>query len=95
MAFAIVHFFAGGTQSQYDATIAAVHPAPGRLPEGQLVHAAGPSPGGWSILAVHDSRESWERFRDSVLLPTTQKGIPGGFAGPPQETAIDVVSLVR
>ena len=27
MAYGIVHFFAGGTKEQYDASLAAVHPA--------------------------------------------------------------------
>ena len=46
MAYAIVHHFPGGTQSQYEASIAAVHPADGGLPDGQIFHAAGPSEGG-------------------------------------------------
>jgi hypothetical protein len=32
MAFAIVHYFPGGTKEQYEATIAAVHPG-GRMPQ--------------------------------------------------------------
>jgi hypothetical protein len=64
-----VHFFAGGTQDQYEASIAAVHPGEGRLPDGQTFHAAGASAGGWTILAVHESKASWELFRDSILLP--------------------------
>ncbi len=90
MAFGIVHTFAGGTQEQYEASIAAVHPADGSLPAGQVFHAAGPSEGGWTIIAVHDSKESWERFRDDVLMPRMAQGIEGGFGVPPQETTFDV-----
>ena len=90
MAYGIVHQFAGGTKEQYEASIAAVHPGDGSLPEGQVFHAAGPSEGGWTIVAVHDSRESWERFRDSVLVPRMSQGIEGGFTAPPQETAFEV-----
>src|ERR1035441_6771588 len=54
MAYGVVHRFAGGTQEQYEASIAAVHPEGGGLPEGQLFHAAGPSADGWTIIAVHD-----------------------------------------
>ena len=61
MAYGIVHQFAGGTKEQYEASIAAVHPADGSLPEGQLFHAAGPSQGGWIIVAIHESQEGWER----------------------------------
>lgn len=86
MAFGVVHFFPGGTQEQYDASIAAVHPSDGSLPEGQLFHAAGPSAGGWTIIAVHESQESWLRFRDDTLMPAMIAGIEGGFTSPPEET---------
>ncbi|HWG60664.1 MAG TPA: hypothetical protein VG253_03030 [Streptosporangiaceae bacterium] len=42
------------------------------------------------IVAIHDSRESWERFRDEDLMPAMSRGIPGGFAAPPEETGFDV-----
>ncbi|HEY8720793.1 hypothetical protein [Pengzhenrongella sp.] len=91
--YAVVHFFAGGTAEQYDASIAAVHPGPGILPAGQTFHAAGASDGGWTITAVHESRESWETFRDTILLPRMQQGIEGGFAAPPVETVFEVYNL--
>jgi hypothetical protein len=93
-AFGIIHFFAGGTREQYEASIGAVHPGPGQLPEGQIFHAAGASPGGWTIVAIHDSLESWEKFRDGTLLPRMQAGIEGGFGAPTTETAIDVDTLI-
>lgn len=93
MAYGLVHHFPGGTKEQYEASIAAVHPADGVLPEGQIFHAAGPSAGGWTIIAVHDSKESWERFRDGILLPAFEQGIEGGFTPPPQETVFDVHNL--
>ena len=93
MAHGIVHHFPGGTKENYDASIAAVHPA-GGLPEGQIFHAAGPSAGGWTIIAVHESRQSWESFRDHILMPRMQAGIEGGFPTPPQETEIEIVTLL-
>ena len=90
MAYAIVHYFPSGTKEQYEASIAAVHPSRKSLPKGQIFHAGGPSAGGWTIVAVHDSKESWERFRDGILMPRMQAGIEGGFAAPPHETAFDV-----
>ena len=93
MAYGIVHHFPGGTKEQYDASIAAVHPSDGSLPPGQIFHAAGPSTGGWTILAVHDSQESWESFRDGVLIPQMQQGIDGGFTPPPEETTVDLYTL--
>jgi hypothetical protein len=92
MAYAIVHHFPGGTEEQYEASIAKVHPARDQLPAGQLFHAAGPSDGGWTIMAVHESRESWEAFRDNILMPAFRAGIEGGFTSP-QETAFEVHNL--
>jgi hypothetical protein len=94
MAYGVVHHFAGGTKEQYEASIAAVHPSATELPPGQIFHAAGPSSEGWTIMAVHESQESWETFRDQVLIPRMQAGIEGGFAGPPEETAVDLYKLV-
>ncbi|MGA7305941.1 MAG: hypothetical protein WBW88_13765 [Rhodothermales bacterium] len=93
MAYGIVHFFAGGTKEQYDASLGAVHPDRNTLPEGQIYHAAGSSEGGFTIVAIHESKASWEKFRDNILLPRMAKGIPGGFTAPPQETAFEVENL--
>ncbi len=90
MAYGIVHFFAGGTKEQYDAALAAVHPSGTGLPKGQTFHVAGPSAGGWTVFAIHESRESWERFRDDILMPTFQKGVKGGFTAQPQEQAFEI-----
>lgn len=90
MAYGVVHTFPGGTKDQYEASLAAVHPADGSLPKGQLYHVAGPSADGWTIVAVHDSRESWEQFREEVLMPRLAAGIEGGFNGPPQEMGFDI-----
>jgi len=75
MAYGVVHFFPDGTKE---------------LPEGQIYHAAGPSAGGWTIVAIHESKASWEQFRDNILMPKLQQGVKGGFAGPPQEQAFEI-----
>ena len=92
MTFGVVHHFPGGTRENYEASIAAVHPADG-LPDGQIFHAAGPSADGWTIVAMHESQQSWEAFRDHVLMPRMQAGIEGGFPTPPEETVFDVTTL--
>ena len=92
-AFGIVHRFPGGTKKQYEASIAAVHPSRKRLPKGQIFHAAGPSTGGWTIVAVHVSKKSWVSFRNRVLMPAMKKGIKGGFTKPPKETEFRVHNL--
>jgi hypothetical protein len=91
MAYAIIHHFAGGTQAQYEAVLAAVHPD-GGLPPGQVYHLAGPAEDGWTVVAVHDSRASWEQFRDGTLLPTLSAGVDGGFTGLPQEMSFEVAA---
>jgi len=93
MAFGIVHFFAGGTKEQYDVTLEAVHPKKNILPAGQIYHAAGASPGGWTVVAIHDSRQSWEKFRDEILKPKLSQGIKGGFTALPQEQSFEVYNL--
>jgi hypothetical protein len=90
MAYGVVHHFPGGTKEQYEASIAAVHPSDGSLPDGQTFHVAGPSADGWTVVAVHESQESWERFRNEILMPRMAEGIEGGFTVPPQETAFPV-----
>lgn len=94
MSYGVVHHFPGGTAEQYEASIAAVHPGPDKLPDGQLFHVAGPSEGGWTIMAVHDSQESWESFRDRILMPAMAAGIKGGFENPPEETTFEVHKLM-
>jgi hypothetical protein len=94
MAYGIVHFYPGGTREQYEASMAAVHPGEGQLPDGQIFHAAGSSPGGWTIIAVHDSKESWEQFHHGIARPRRQQGIEGGFATPPEETLIDLYQVM-
>lgn len=93
MAYGIVHFFAGGTKEQYEASIAAVHPNRSTLPKGQVYHAAGPSAGGWTVIAIHDSEASWERFRDDILMPRLKQGVKGGFTSPPQEQVFEVYNM--
>jgi len=89
MAYLLTHFWPGGTEEQYRTMLAKVHP-PAGLPDGQIYHAAGPSDDGWTIVAVHESQDSWERFRDDILMPRMQQGIEGGFASPPEESTFDV-----
>jgi hypothetical protein len=95
MAYGIVHHLPGWTKEQYETSIAAVQPSRHSLPEGRVFHAAGPSAGGWTIIAVHESKQSWERFRDGILMPRMAAGIKGGFTSPSQETSVEVHDLVR
>jgi hypothetical protein len=77
MAYGIIHQFPGATREQYEASIKVLH-LDGGLPAGQLSHFAGPSADGWTVVAIHDSKES------------LMAGIEGGFTVPPQETTFDI-----
>jgi len=90
MAYGVVHFFAGGTKAQYETAIGAVHPGKTALPKGQKFHFAGPTDGGWLVVATFDSKASWESFRDGTLMPAMQKGLPGMFTAPPEERAFEI-----
>jgi hypothetical protein len=94
MAYTVIHKFKGGTKEQYEASLAAVHPKGGGLPEGQIYHIGGPTADGyWTVVVVHESRESWERFRDTILMPKLKEGVKGGFTAQPEETAFEVYNL--
>jgi hypothetical protein len=90
MAYLLHHFWPGGTEQQYRAMLAAVHP-PNGLPEGQTYHVAGPTEGGFLITAVWDSRERCERFIQDTLM--AKMPVEGGFEGRPEERAAEVVNL--
>lgn len=90
MAYGIVHRFAGGTKEQYEAALAKLHPADGSLPEGQTLHIAGATDDGWIVIAVHESAESFQRFREQTLLPGLQELGDAGFPGPPEEINFEV-----
>jgi hypothetical protein len=91
MAFLITHFYEGGTEAQYRAVLDAAHPA-GGLPAGQTLHAAGPCEGGWLITALWDSKDDFDRFVSDTLMPVLGT-VQGGFAGPPEQRATEVVNL--
>jgi hypothetical protein len=89
MTYLLTHFWPGGTEEQYRATLAAVtESAGGRRPE--LLHAAGPTDGGFLVAGVYDSKETADNFvRDSIasIMP-----IEGGLVGPPQERSAEIVN---
>jgi hypothetical protein len=89
MAYLLTHFWPGGTEEEYRKTLAAVTDAAGgQRPE--MLHAAGPTDGGFLITAVYDSKETSDQFvRDAVLsiMP-----IDGGLVGPPEARGAEIVN---
>jgi len=61
----------GGTKEQYDQVNEAIFgqwpPSPDEVPEGLIIHSAGPTDGGWYIYDIWESREAFQRFADGEL----------------------------
>jgi hypothetical protein len=91
MAYLVTHFCPGGTEDQYNKTVAAVHP-PGAPPEGQIYHAAGPAEGGILIASVWDSKAGADHFVQEVLLAAMP--VEGGFEGRPEERSAELMNLM-
>jgi hypothetical protein len=92
MPYVISHYFKGGTKEQYDTVVGVAHPG-GALPAGQTGHAAGPCEGGWLVVAIWDSKDSYDTFLTGTLLPALST-TPGAFAGPPEERAAEVERII-
>jgi hypothetical protein len=90
VAYLLTHFWPGGTDEQYRATLAAVHPSDG-LPSGQTHHAAGPTEGGVLISTVWDSKEAADRFVRETLMP--KMPVEGGLTGAPEERGAEITNL--
>jgi selenophosphate synthase len=89
MAYLLTHFWPGGTEAEYRATVAAATDAAGgTLPES--FHAAGPTDGGYLIAAVYESKDACDRFVQETLMPLMP--IEGGLVGPPQERGAEIVA---
>jgi hypothetical protein len=95
MSYVISHFFPGGTAEQYEAGMIALNGKLGKIPDGQLLHVAGPVPGGFQVIAVQESKESWDRFMSDTFAPIMGKGIPGGFSAPPTELEFQATHVYR
>lgn len=55
----------------------------GVIPEGQILHVAGPVPGGFQVIALQESKESREAFMAECFAPRMREGVAGGFSAPP------------
>jgi hypothetical protein len=85
MAYLLTHFWPAGTEEQYRTSLALItQAAGGRLPE--LIHAAGPTDGGFLVTGIYDSKETADNFvRDSIVSLMPIEG------GPPQERTAEII----
>ena len=58
--------YPGVTEEQYEAAVRGVNFG-GEMPEGGLVHIAGPMEGGWRVIDVWESQEDFDRFHEEHL----------------------------
>ena len=91
MAYLTTNFFEGGTADQYRVVLGAAHPN-GVLPTGQKYHFSGPTEGGWLVVAVWDSKESYDHFMSETLMPALSQ-VSGGFTGIPQRRDVEDVHI--
>ena len=91
MAYGIVHHFPGGTKEQYEAVKNKVHPNNGKdLPKGHTHHYAGPTDDGWVVLAIWDSKDSYDDFMQNSLGPALGELGDKGLPGPPHSHEFEV-----
>jgi hypothetical protein len=72
MAVAVVIDVPDGNQQFYDQIIPTLFPD-GRLPEGWVMHVAGPTETGWRIVNVVPSQGGFEEFARETLGPALQQ----------------------
>ncbi len=81
----------GGNQEIYENVSAKVLSG-GQLPDGCQLHVAGPVDEGWRIIAVWDSPEHLQRFRDEKLLPALRDAGVEGEMPPEVNLAYRVIT---
>jgi len=65
-------------------------------PEGLIVHAAGEVDGKWQSVAVWESQEAYERFRDERVFPAVRQALGDSAieGGPPPSESFEVKHLI-
>jgi hypothetical protein len=74
--------FSGGTQEQYD-TVHNHMNIDGDPPAGLIFHSAGPIDEGWGVLDFWESRDAFDQFVSSRLMPAMQELGDRGMSSPP------------
>jgi hypothetical protein len=76
MAFARIFENPNLNQAQYDAGRAATGASEDNIPDGALIHIAGPSPnGGWRVVEVWETEEQAQVWDDRINPILLEKGI--------------------
>jgi hypothetical protein len=102
MAVGMLQMLQGMTKEQYDQVnenmFGQSPPPSDRLPEGLILHSAGPAENGWYVYDVWESREAFQRFTDDQLLPAVREVFGDRPAPPgsePQFFEIESLAVAR
>lgn len=102
MAVGMLQMLQGVTKEQYDqvneAMFGQATPPTDQLPDGLILHSAGPSEGGWYIYDVWESKDAFQRFTDEQLQPAVRKVFgdqPPPPGSEPQFFGIESLAVAR
>jgi hypothetical protein len=74
MAFIRMFTNPDGTQDQYDAASAQIGVGSDNMPEGGVLHVAGPGPdGGWRVVEIWESEDAAQKFDAEKVEPVLQQ----------------------
>ena len=93
MAFARIALFPGGMEEHHRAIVEALGEAH-IDPAGRLLFAAGPTPEGWQIVQVWDSRERLEAWVQANLGQAFAHVGSRGYPAPPRITDFEIHDML-
>ncbi len=66
------------------------------IPEGLILHVAGPYDGHWRSVSVWESELAYTRFRDERVVPAVQRTLSADLAGagPPPSESFEVQHML-
>ena len=86
--------FAGGTQEQYQAVHGHMN-VQNDPPEGLIFHSAGPIDEGWGVIDFWESRDHFDRFAQSRLMPAVQELGERAMQSPPDIKQFEVFNILK
>lgn len=84
--------FPEGTREQHEAIVEGLGDAH-RNPPGRILFGAGPTPDGWQIIQVWESREQLERWVQDHLGAAFARAGSRGYKNPPQITDLELTEV--
>ncbi len=93
MAFARIALFPGGTEDHHNAIVEALGESQVD-PQGRILFAAGPSPEGWQIVQLWETRDQLESWVQANLGEAFARVGSRGYPAPPRITDFEVRDLL-